>query len=262
MYRRLRSLLGLCLLAGTLCSSVSRAEPSAEQMVEMLRTLDDRTQNPGDYRSSVFIEQKKKGQSDLVYQVEVYRRDLDDKLLLLFSKPRAEAGKGYLRIDDNLFFYDPTVGKWERRTERERIGGTDSNRNDFDQSRLAEEYDPSYLGEEALGRFTVHHLKLEAKPEADVGYPVVELWLDSDTGNTLKRQERAISGRLMRTTYYPSWQKLFSPSKGADVYFAKEIRIFDELQEGSTTTVVIQSVDLEALEPSLFTKAWLESKSR
>ena len=36
MYRRLRSLLGLCLLAGTLCSSVSRAEPSAEQMVEML----------------------------------------------------------------------------------------------------------------------------------------------------------------------------------------------------------------------------------
>ena len=39
----------------------------------------------------------------------------------------------------------PTVGKWERRTERERIAGTDSRRADFDESRLAEEYEPASL---------------------------------------------------------------------------------------------------------------------
>ena len=47
----------------------------------------------------------------------------------------------------------------------------------------------------------------------DVAYPVVKLWVDKATGNVLKRQEFALSGRLMRTLYYPKWKKLFSESK-------------------------------------------------
>ena len=66
----------------------------------------------------------------------------------------------------------------------------------------------------------------------------------------------------MRTSYYPKWEKLHSPSKGADVYFPKEIRIFDEVEKGNQTLIVMQKVDLSALEANMFTKAWLESKSR
>ena len=33
----------------------------------------------------------------------VYRRDADDKLMILFTKPKGEAGKGYLRLDKNLW---------------------------------------------------------------------------------------------------------------------------------------------------------------
>ena len=95
-----------------------------------------------------------------------------------------------------------------------------------------------------------------------MAYPIVELWLDQATGNILKRQDFALSERLMRTTYYPQWQKLYSESKKAEVYFPKEVRIFDEVQKGTSTTVVIQSVDLKPLDSSIFTKAWLESKSR
>jgi hypothetical protein len=90
----------------------------------------------------------------------------------------------------------------------------------------------------------------------------LELWLDKATGNTLKRQDFALSGRLMRTTYYPEWMKQFSPSKKAEVYTPKEIRIFDEVEKGNSTTIVMQSVDLNSLDDSIFTKAWLESKSR
>jgi hypothetical protein len=238
------------------------AAPDQTEMIGMLKTIDDRQENNGDYKALVYIERKEKDKSDLVYQAVVYRRDLADKLVILFLKPQAEAGKGYLRIDNSLFLYDPTVGKWERRTERERIGGTDSQRSDFDQSRLAEEYVPAYVGEEALGRYTVNHLKLTAVEGVDIAYPAVEVWLDQATGNVLKRQDFALSGRLMRTTYYPEWQKLWSESKQADVYFAKEIRIYDEIETGNSTTVVIQEIDLNPLEDTIFTKAWLESKSR
>lgn len=232
------------------------------QMVGLLKILDDRQRNSGDSKTLVYIERKEKDKNDVVYQAVVYRRDQEEKLIILFVKPKAEAGKGYLRIGKNMFLYDPTVGKWERRTERERIGGTDSRRADFDAPRLAQDFNPSYEGEEKLGRFTVHHLKLAAKQGVDVAFPIVHLWLDVETHNILKRQEYALSGRLMRTAYYPEWEKVYSPSKGSDLYIPKQIRIFDEVEKGNRTIIVLQKVDLTPLPANIFTKAWLESKSR
>lgn len=252
----------LAFLLGWGLAAPAFAAPSAAEVQKLLEVIDDRQRNSGDYKSLAYIEQKEKDKSDLIYQSVIYRRDQSDKLVILFVKPQAEAGKGYLRVDKSLFFYDPTTGNWERRTERERIGGTDSNRADFDESRLAEEYVAAYVGAEALGRYQTHRVKLTARAEADVGYPVVELWIDQASGNILKRQDFALSGRLMRTTLYPEWLKKFSPSKGSDVWYPKQILIYDEVEKGNQTTIVLQEVDLNALDDSIFTKAWLEAKSR
>lgn len=235
-------------------------EPAA--MVQILSVIDDRQRNSGDYKAQIYLEQKEKDKTDNVREGFVYRRDADDKLMILFSKPKTEAGKGYLRLDKNLWSYDPNVGKWERRTERERIAGTDSRRADFDESRLAEEFDPSYEGEAKLGKYTAHRLNLKVKPNIDVAYPVVKLWVDKETNNILKREEYALSGRLLRTALYPRWKKVFSESKGADVWYPEEIRFYDEVEKANSTIVLIKSVDLRPLEANLFTKAWLESKSR
>jgi hypothetical protein len=83
-----------------------------------------------------------------------------------------------------------------------------------------------------------------------------------NTGNLLKQQELALSGKLMRTLYYPKWEKIYSRSKGADVYFPRQIRIFDEVEKGNKTSILIRNVDLKRLDKNIFTKAWLESKSR
>lgn len=245
-----------------LLSQPNVAALDGKQMNEVLATIDDRQRNSGDYKTVMFMEQKRRDKSDLVFEAVVYRRDADDKLMILFSKPRAEAGKGYLRLNKNLFMYDPTVGKWERRTERERIGGTNSQRADFDESRLAEEFSPAYVAEEKLGKFAVHHLRLTAKAGIDVAYPIVDIWIDRKTSNVLKRQERALSGKLMRTSYTPKWRRVYSETKKAHVYMPKEIRIFDEIEEGNRTLIVLRQVDMRALEQNIFTKAWFESQSR
>ena len=44
--------------------------------------------------------------------------------------------------------------------------------------------------------------------------------------------------------------------------FAQEIRIYDEVEKANSTLVIIKSVDLHPLPENIFTKAWLESKSR
>ena len=86
--------------------------------------------------------------------------------------------------------------------------------------------------------------------------------VDSGTGNLLKRTELALSGKLMRTTYYPEWKSIYSATKKADVYVPMQIRIFDEVEKGNSTTVVMRKVELDPLDDSYFTKAWLEARSR
>lgn len=234
----------------------------AKQMHELLTVIDERQRNSGDYRALVYLESKEKDKLDTAREALVYRRDADDKWMILFTKPKGEQGKGYLRLERNLWSYDPGTGKWERRTERERLAGTNSRRDDFDESRLAVEFDPTFEGEEKLGKFDVYRLSLKAKQGVDVAYPVVKLWVDRATQNVLKRQEFALSGRLMRTAYYPRWQKLFSESKKAEVWYPQEMRFYDEVEKANSTVVLIKQVDLRPLEANLFTKAWLESKSR
>jgi outer membrane lipoprotein-sorting protein len=253
--------LGLTLsLCGASLASAAALGPA--ELHSVLAVIDERQRSPGDYKALAYMESKEKDKTDVTYELVVYRRDADEKFMILFTKPRSEQGKGYLKIDKNLWLYDPTVGKWERRTERERIGGTDSRRGDFDDPKFAEEYEATYEGEEKLGAFTVHKVKLQAKEGVDVAFPVTRLWIDVATTNVLKRQDLAVSGKLMRTAYYTRWKKLYSESKKGEVWFPEEMRFYDEIEKANSTLILMKSVDLRPLEANIFTKAWLEAKSR
>jgi outer membrane lipoprotein-sorting protein len=255
--------LPLLVIALSICTAPALAQTkSKEELVQLLKVIDERQRSQGDWRSDTYIEQKEKGKVAVVYNATVYRRNADQRFIILFNAPKNVAGQGYLRVDKNLWFYDPAVGKWERRTERERIGGTNSRRSDFDESRLAEEYDPTDAGEEKLGVYTARKLTLQGKAGLDLAFPVIKLWVDKETNNVLKRQEFALSGRLLRTSYYPKWKKVYSESKKSDVWFPQEIRFYDEVEKENSTLVLIKGIELKPLEQNLFTKAWLESKSR
>ena len=256
------ALVGLAATLLSLASRPARAALTQPEMDKLLRAVDDRQNSSGDWRASAYLEQKEKDKVDVVYETEYYRRSADQKFMILFTAPKSSAGQGYLRIDSNLWFYDPSVGKWERRTERERIGGTNSRRSDFDESRLAIEYTPSDEGTETLGHYTAVKLLLKGKPDLDLAFPEIRIWIDKETNNVLKRQEFALSGRLLRTAYYPKWKKVYSESKKTDIWYPEEIRFFDEVEKANSTLVLIRAVDLRALPANLFTKAWLESKSR
>ena len=228
----------------------------------LVKLVDERQHNNGDWAASCYMESKEKDKTDVVYDLLYFRRTEGQRLLILFTKPKSEAGKGYLRIEKNLWMYDPSTGKWERRTERERIGGSDTRRGDLDESRLADEYTSRWEGDEGLGTFTAHKLLLDVKEGVDVAFPRVRLWIDAATGNILKRQDMALSGRLMRTSYYPRWKKVHSESKGGDVWYPEEMRFFDEVEKANSTLILVRQVDLRSLTANMFTKAWLESKSR
>ncbi len=243
----------------------AQAEPATltqAQADEIIRVVDDRQRNSGDYKSLAFVKETERKKEPRLFQAMVYRRDADDKFMILFTKPKEEAGKAYLKIDKNLWNFEPSTGKWERRTEREKLAGTNSRRSDFDESRLTEEYTTKFEGSDKLGTYKVFKFKLTAKPGVDVAYPILNLWVDQQDKNILKREEYSLSGKLMRSSFYPKWQKKFSESKKGEVWIPEEIRIFDELEKGNSTIVLIKETDLGTLEENMFTKAWIESKSK
>ncbi len=254
-------------LRSALAALLLVAAPGARALTQqetdaLVKQVDERQRSSGDYKALCYMEAKEKDKTDVVYEMVVYRREAEEKLMILFARPKSEAGKGYLRLDKNLWLYDPSTGKWERRTERERIGGTDTRRGDLDESRLAEEYRAVWEADEKLGVYATHRLLLDAREGVDVAFPRIRLWIDAATGNVLKRQELALSGRLMRTGYYPRWKRIYSESKKADVWFPEEMRFYDEVEKANSTLLLVRQVDLRPLDPNIFTKAWLESKSR
>ncbi|MBF0359831.1 MAG: outer membrane lipoprotein-sorting protein [Oligoflexia bacterium] len=235
---------------------------SDKYALKKVEILDDRQHHSGDYKSNCFVKEVEKGKDPKIFQATVYRRSSDNKFLLMFNKPKTEAGKGYLKIEKNLWMYDPITGKWERRTEREKIGGSNSRRSDFDESKLAKEYNVKFESVDKLGDFDAYKLSLLVKEGVDVAYPKLMIWIDKENNNELKREEYSLSGKLMRTSYYPSWVKEFSKSKKDYVWIPKEIRIFDNLEKGNSTTIVITDSDLNNLPENIFTKAWVEQQSR
>jgi outer membrane lipoprotein-sorting protein len=246
-------------------ATASRAEPpaplSTEQMIQLLRTLDERSRNYGDYRAVVFAELTR-GKDFSVRELQLFRRDMDNKLMLLVVAPKTEAGKGYLSEGNNLWVYDPTLGRWERRTVREAIGGTDGRRGDFDQTRWATQYVPTYMGREKLGVFEAEVIHLKVKSGEDVAYPLMKLWVDRATSNVLKREEYSESGKLLRRVLLPRWRKVRNEARERDFWYPEQTLIYDELDRSNWTRFTIKAVDLRPLDTNVFTKAWLEGKSR
>jgi outer membrane lipoprotein-sorting protein len=255
----------VCLLLILACASAAWAQPAAaltqEQMVQILERLDKQSRNTTDYRAVVLAELTRDKEST-IRELQLFRRDREDKLMLLITAPKTEAGKGYLSEGTNFWVYEPALGRWERRTVREAIGGTEGRRGDFDQTRWARQYVPTYAGREKLGKFEADVIQLKVKSGEDVAYPVMKLWVDKATSNVLKREEYSESGKLLRRVLLPRWRKVRAAGSTEDFWYPEQTVIFDELERGNWTRFTVKAVDLRPLSANVFTKAWLEGKSR
>ena len=231
-----------------------------DEVDKLMLEVDKLSRFDSDFKALLYLQQKHREKGDLLYKAAIYRQDESDRLMMLFLKPKSDAGKGYLLLDKNLFLYTPDTGSWTRVSE-DRISGTDTNLADFDDWSLSADYNAEFVGLEKLGKQAVYHLKLMAKPGSEVKAQKIDLWVEVNKHFSLKIEEYAFSGRLMRTTYRTKWRKV-NDDNDTVRYLPMETRIYDEIEKGNQTIVVIDKIVLKPLPGEIFTKAWLESKSR
>ena len=229
------------------------AEPDWETI---LRKVDEMSNfETTDFSATYTMVSEKPGEDASVFTMRIFRRDRTDQFLLLFLEPEIQKGQGYLQLEDNLWFYDPESRKFSHSSLKENLEDSETKNSDFRRSSLSEDYEVEGYSEETLGRYPVYVVSLKANND-EVPYPHLKLWIHREQPLVLKVENYSLSGRLMRTAYYPKYMKV------SDRFIPSRMLFVDELKEGEKTQVTIKDASVADLPDSVFTKAYLERVNR
>ena len=69
---------------------------TADETAALVELIDERQRNSGDFKGRFLLDQKQKDKNDIVYDGVYFRRDEDDRLMILFPGPKGRAGKRIL----------------------------------------------------------------------------------------------------------------------------------------------------------------------
>ncbi len=229
---------------------------TVEEAQERLITLDDARNFEDTDFSAVMTFVSEDPEEGVERQViQQFRRDGEDKFLMLIQEPAVMLGQGYLRIEDGLWFYDPESRQFSYTSLKEQFSGTDARNSDFGASSYANDYQVVSVEEGTLGRYEVYILELEATSN-EVTYPRQTMWVTRDLFLPLKIEDYSEAGRLLRTSLFPSY------SRAGDNYIATTMIFVDELVEGKSTQISITDISLDTVPDSVFTKSYVERVNR
>lgn len=219
---------------------------------ELLSRIDDlRSFSEGDLSSVITLitEDPEEGVEKQV--VQQFRRDSEDKFLMLIQEPVVKLGQGYLQVDDNLWFYDPESRQFDHTSMKEAFADSDARNSDFGASTLSEDYNVVGVSDGRLGSFEVYILELTATNN-EVTYPREIIWITRDSLLPLKMEDYSETNRLMRTSLFPTY------ARAGDTYIATTAIFVDELVEGRKTQMSMTEISLDAIPGTVFTKACVE----
>ncbi len=228
----------------------------------VLAGIDAQVFYTSDFSAEYTITQYKPNQGSSVTTAALFRRDPADKYLILILEPEIDKGKGYLKIANNLWLYDPVSRRFNVTSARDRFENSNAANADFTRSTLAADYTIVNETREQLGVYTTRVYMLEARHN-EVTYPKMKIWVDE---NELVRkfEDYSLSGQLLRTTAIPRYLIV------GDRYVPVHIVIVDALRgaevngkfQNERTIITVEKPGFSPLPDLLFTKAYLERVSR
>lgn len=244
---------GIILFSLLAFSSAAQSQPDFDAILKKMDFQSTFDTYDFSSRMTMIAEDPDEGIEKLV--VHQFRRDKEDKFVMLIEEPDVQRGQGYLRIDDNLWFYDPESRKFSHSSMKENFSGTDAKNSDFRKSSFKEDYSVDSWEEGKLGSYDVYVMKLKALHD-EVTYPTKKVWVTRENSLLLKSEDYSLTGRLMRTSLFPKYARL------GDSMIPVTLIFVDELVKGKKTQVALKDLSIKALSDSIFTKAYIERVNR
>ena len=247
-------------LLATIASTAAFADPDFKAMLKTVDSLVSFLDT--DFSAAYKIEQFKPGEGTSVTNAVIFRRDKDEKYLILILDPPSEKGKGYLKIGQSMWLYDPQSRRFDFTSSKERFQNSNARNSDFTRSTYSLDYDIVSTKQEQLGKFACWVLDLKANND-EVSFPRCKIWVSEDN-LVRKTEDYSLSGQLMRTRAVPSYQKI------EERYVPIMLLIVDNLRgktiggklQNETTRISITKPSLSKLQDSIYTQAYLEKVSK
>jgi len=236
------------------------ADPDAK---DLLRKVDSLVSFPdSDFSAEYTFVTNRPDEGFDTTQAAIFRRDAENKYLILLLAPKVDRGKGYLKIGDNLWFYDPVPRKYVFTSSRDRFRNSNARNSDFTRSTFASDYSVQQTSKERLGKYDCTVLSLKAN-SSEVTFPFAKLWISEDS-LVRKGEDYSLSRQLLRTLLIPTYQGIGSRFVPQTIVIMDQLkgRVIDGKYIGDRTQITISKPSLAKLPDNLFTKAYLEKVSR
>ena len=235
----------------------------SEQDYELLKKCDSTTNFfDTDFSAEYTLVQDRPGQGKSVTEAIMYRRDKTSNYTIIINSPMQDKGKGYLQVQNSVWFYDPVDRKFTFSSKRDKFQNTNANTSDFAPMDFCSNYKIISAIPKKLGAYECILFELEAKVD-DVVYPKVKVWVTKDDGLIRKKEDYSLSGQLLRTTAIPSYQLIGSRSIPVSMLIVDNLKgkkINDKMQY-EKTQITIKNVSFAKQKDSVFTKAYFEMMS-
>lgn len=247
------------ILSAALPAAAQAKKPMAndEAALALVRGFEEKLNLLGlDIANTFTLVQKKTGEADRVLQVKIYRRDAADTFALVFQFPDSEKGKGYYRNKDDLFLYLPSTREFVYRNRKDDVGSTDVRTDLFGKSDAASQYWITSAGTAKVAKWDCDVVRLDAK-QLDVSFPIQKWYVRKTDGLPVKVENFSASETLLRTSYYVDYQQVV-PGK---FIFTKLLAV-DALEKGRQTFLSNEGISTAKIPDYVFSKAFLEERSR
>ncbi len=210
-----------------------------------------------DVTATILFLQQKTGEPDKIYKARYYRRDKDNAFVIIFLEPESEKGKGYLRVEDNLYMYMPSTREFIHKNRKENVGSTDAKAEDFEKKKTLDLYYVKKLPNAIVNKSECYVIELRAK-QSDVSYPLQKWYIRISDYLTMKQEAFSLSETLMQVSYYVR----YIPIKGGKMFLTKFMT--ENKIESSRTWVTVDEATLSfaPIPDYVFTKAFLEQQSK
>jgi hypothetical protein len=247
------------LLFAAFCALAAAQAFAAPDFTAMLRKVDSLVSfTDSDFSGEYTIDHVSSGAGKDSTMAAIFRRDKEQKFLILILQPQIDRGKGYLKIDDNFWIYDPISRAFSFTSTKERFQNSNARNSDFTQSSFATDYDITGTKREKLGKFDCWVLDLKASNDS-VTFAITKLWI-SDDNLVRKKEDYSLSGQILRTTAIPAYQQVGTHFVPISMIILDNIqgRTVNGSFVNDRTVITIAKPSLERLPDALFSKAYLE----
>jgi outer membrane lipoprotein-sorting protein len=250
------SIFGSLIMTLLMAISIGAQTVESQDFSAILKTIDTRaTISSSDFSGKLMLTTEDPEKDTETISVQMFRRDKEDKFLMLVLKPESRLGQGDLRIDNNLWFYDPESRKFTHTSMKEAFQGTNAKNSDFARSAFATDYKIESSIQGKLGKIDVWILALISVND-EVTYPFRKVWISQKDSLLLKSEDFSLTKRLLRTSYWTSYTKI-------DGFFIADKMLFvDALVAGKKTAISLSDLSIKALPDSVFSKAYVEKVNR